>query len=146
MLNLINQIGVAFVVPTIFLSIVVLRHWGPRAWSILFRENGPNTGESWLIVGVTVSFVGVLTNTLFWGAHFLIVALGMDALAVKTYSLGQLFNVFTRHIPFTAAAFSHLMAHWDYAKEGRWHPKWQLLAAAVCGLLAFIGLDVVSPR
>lgn len=118
----IDILNIAMTIPVVFLALVMLNHWAPKALDLL-RTGGPKTGEDWLVLGVTTGFSGYVINALFWGFHFFVDYMQWPYWIDLTYYLGPKVNVFTRHIPYGLSAAFHIIAYWTYNKTTALHPR-----------------------
>ncbi len=119
---ILDYLNIAMTIPVVFLAVVMLRHWVPRALQLV-RGGGANTGEDWLILGVSIGFAGFVVNALFWGFHFFVDFMQWQKFVDATYYLGPKVNVFTRHIPYWLSAACHIIAFWNYNKKTAVHPR-----------------------
>lgn len=119
---ILDYLNVAMTLPVVFLALVMLSHWFPKAVQLL-RSGGADTGEDWLILGVTIGFSGFILNALFWGFHFFVDFMNWAKWFDITYYLGPKVNVFTRHIPYWISAACHIVAFWKYNKTTAIHPR-----------------------
>jgi hypothetical protein len=59
-----EAVSLGLTVPTIILSLAVVRAWGPRVWFAV--QQGKMSEAQWLILGVSISFVGAFLDNLYW--------------------------------------------------------------------------------
>jgi hypothetical protein len=135
--------AVATALPALVLSGLVLYHWFPEAFKALRRGRD---AADWLVLGVAVSFLGMLLSTLYWAAYWLARFLGSPAQSVLLEH-GNLFNLFTRQGAIIVAAWCHLKAYHMFNREGggadpTWHLKWTMAVTAliVLGITMLGGL------
>ena len=100
-----EAISLGLTIPTIILSLAVVRAWGPRVWFAI--RHGQMTEAQWLILGVSISFVGAFMDNLYWSIpwtlHFI------DSEQADTFFLmGVHFNIFFRQSTGILAALCHL--------------------------------------
>ena len=143
-MKLFDLLNVAMTLPVVFLALMMLRHWFPRALGVL-RKGAARSGEDWLILGVAVGFSGFVLNALFWGYHFLVTLMQWPGMIDLTYKLGPVVNVFTRHIPYGLSAAFHIVAFWTYNKGSQNHPRWFFILSVAWVAIFYFVLKAIAP-
>lgn len=132
-------LSLVLTIPTIALAVAVLILWGPRAFGYLKPESRSKDEREeqtrWLIVGVTVSFLGSAFDNLYWGAAWTAEYLKLpirDTLFLK----GAYSNIPFRQLAGILAAYCHLRA----AFSGVSNRLFRLVACSVLGGALFGGV------
>ena len=92
-------------VPTIILALAVVRAWGPRVFASI--RQGRMTEAQWLILGVSISFVGAFLDNLYWAIPWSLHYIN-SPLAEKYFLWGVHGNIFFRQLAGVLAATCHL--------------------------------------
>ncbi len=135
-----ETLAAATSIPALFLCGLVLIHWFPEARRAFWERRD---AADWLVLGVSVSFTGMLLSTLYWAAFWTLTRVGQPSAAWFSDN-GALFNLFTRQTAVIAAAWCHLKAYHAHAqarsKDPAFHLKWTLAMGALAALaLSIIG-------
>lgn len=135
-----ETLAVATSIPAIFLCGLVLIHWFPEARRAFWERRD---AADWLVLGVSVSFTGMLLATIYWSLFWTLTRLDQPSAAWFSDN-GALFNLFTRQTAVIAAAWCHLKAYHSHArsksKDPTFHLKWTLALAALLALaISLIG-------
>lgn len=138
--QLAETLAVATSIPALFLCGLVLIHWFPEARRAFWERRD---AADWLVLGVSVSFTGMLLATLYWSLFWTLTRLDQPSAAWFS-DHGALFNLFTRQTAVIAAAWCHLKAYHAHAraktKDPAFHLKWTLAMGALVALsLSIIG-------
>jgi len=126
-----EAISLGLTVPTIILSLAVVRAWGPRVWFAI--RHGQMTEAQWLILGVSISFVGAFMDNLYWAIPWTLHYIGSEH-ATSWFLRGVHFNIFFRQSTGILAALCHLKSFYA-GRHGFRSLPFLLLAAHLCGLV-----------
>lgn len=130
-----ETMAVATSIPALFLCGLVLIHWFPEARRAFWERRD---AADWLVLGVAVSFTGMLLSTLYWSAFWTLTRLDQPG-AVWFSENGALFNLFTRQTAVIVAAWCHLKAYHLHrkasVKDPTFHLKWTLALGALAALV-----------
>lgn len=132
--QLVEIMTVVLSVPALLLSALVLKHWFPQARKALLENR---LAADWLVLGVTINFIGIILNTGYWSLFWTSTTLGWG-IAPVLMDNGGIANLATRYTPVIGAAWCHLMAYHTFVKGDRRSPTTWLVWAVGFGLL--IGL------
>lgn len=99
--------SLSLTIPTVVSGVVVVKAWGPPAWAAL--RSGQLTAQGWFVLGVAAGFVGAVLDNLYWALPWTASFLELEA-ADALMARGVYFNVFSRQILGTFAAYCHLKA------------------------------------
>lgn len=139
MTQLAEILNVSLSVTAVVLCAAVLSHWFPEARRAV-RERRDAAG--WLVLGVTVSFLGIMVNTAFWALYLAAEVYHLGSLGHALLDAGPLVNLVTRQVAVVVAAFCHLKAYHMFSREGSRNPAyhfwWSLGAAVLAALTMFI--------
>lgn len=125
-----EAISLGLTVPTIILSLAVVRAWGPR---VLFAiRHGQMTEAQWLILGVSISFVGAFLDNLYWSIPWTLHFINSEY-AASWFLRGIHFNIFFRQSTGILAALCHLRSFYA-GQNGYRSLSFLLLVAHMCGL------------
>lgn len=125
-----EAISLGLTVPTIILSLAVVRAWGPRVWFAM--RHGQMTEAQWLILGVSISFVGAFMDNLYWAIPWTLHFIGSEH-ADSFFMLGVHFNIFFRQSTGILAALCHLKSFYA-GRRGYRSLSFLLLAAHIAGV------------
>lgn len=125
-----EAISLGLTVPTIILSLAVVRAWGPRVWFAI--RHGQMTEAQWLILGVSISFVGAFMDNLYWAIPWSLHFIGSEH-ADFFFMLGVHFNIFFRQSTGILAALCHLKSFYA-GRRGYRSLSFLLLAAHIAGV------------
>lgn len=125
-----EAISLGLTVPTIILSLAVVRAWGPRVWFAI--RQGQMTEAQWLILGVSISFVGAFMDNLYWAIPWSLHFIGNEH-ADFFFMLGVHFNIFFRQSTGILAALCHLKSFYA-GRRGYRSLSFLLLAAHIAGV------------
>jgi hypothetical protein len=128
-----EAISLGLTVPTIILSLAVVRAWGPRVWFAI--QQGKMSEAQWLILGVSISFVGAFLDNLYWSIPWTLHYIS-SVHAEFWFLLGVHFNVFFRQSVGVLAALCHLRSF--YAGRSGYKSLAFLLMAAHIGGVAYV--------
>ena len=125
-----EAISLGLTVPTIILSLAVVRAWGPRVWFAI--RHGQMTDAQWLILGVSISFVGAFMDNLYWAIPWTLHFISSEH-ADFFFMLGVHFNIFFRQSTGILAALCHLRSFYA-GRRGYRSLSFLLLAAHIVGV------------
>jgi hypothetical protein len=125
-----EAISLGLTVPTIILSLAVVRAWGPRVWFAI--RHGQMTEAQWLILGVSISFVGAFMDNLYWAIPWTLHFISSEH-ADFFFMLGVHFNIFFRQSTGILAALCHLKSFYA-GRRGYRSLSFLLLAAHIVGV------------
>ena len=125
-----EAISLGLTVPTIILSLAVVRAWGPRVWYAM--RHGQMTEAQWLILGVSISFVGAFMDNLYWAIPWTLHFISSEH-ADFFFMLGVHFNIFFRQSTGILAALCHLKSFYA-GRRGYRSLSFLLLAAHIAGV------------
>ena len=125
-----EAISLGLTVPTIILSLAVVRAWGPRVWYAM--RHGQMTEAQWLILGVSISFVGAFMDNLYWAIPWTLHFISNEH-ADSFFMLGVHFNIFFRQSTGILAALCHLKSFYA-GRRGYRSLSFLLLAAHIAGV------------
>ena len=125
-----EAISLGLTVPTIILSLAVVRAWGPRVWFAI--RHGQMTEAQWLILGVSISFVGAFMDNLYWAIPWTLHFISSEH-ADFFFMLGVHFNIFFRQSTGILAALCHLKSFYA-GRRGYRSLSFLLLAAHIAGV------------
>lgn len=128
-----EALSLGLTVPTIILSLAVVRAWGPRVWFAI--RHGQMTEAQWLILGVSISFVGAFLDNLYWSIPWTLHYIN-STYAEFWFLLGVHFNVFFRQSVGILAALCHLKSF--YAGRNGYKSLAFLLMLAHIGGVAYV--------
>lgn len=140
-----DYLNIAMVIPVVFLAVVMLSNWLPKAYQMV-KTGGANSGEDWLILGVTTGFLGFVFNALFWGAYFFVDFMQWEGAISFGYEMGPKVNVLTRHIPYGLSAAFHIIAFWKYNKTTAIHPRRFFALSFVWVAIFYAVLMLIAPE
>lgn len=139
MAQLINIMTVSLSATAIILCLLVLKHWMPEARRAV-RER--RDAADWLVLGVTMSFTGVLLNMAWWGTYRALELYRFTDAQAWMYEQGPWVNLVTRQTAVIAAAYFQLKAYHMFSKYGSRNPAyhfwWTLGASALMALAMFL--------
>lgn len=127
--------------PTIWLGIGILHLWGPSALRTLHKNSDNRDASEWLILGITVAFLGSVFDNGYWGIVWSASFSGSDKFGgLMTY--GPLVNVVVRQAAGIYAAHCHIMAYITITNNITIRCRYRLAAsiAVVLGLFWVIAL------
>lgn len=109
-------------VPAAILCGVVLTKWIPEAYRALRRDKD---AADWLVLGVTIGFLGIELNLLYWTAYWAVsyVSATQSPILPTFLEWGSTWNLFTRQIPVIIASWCHLHAYYLFGKGKGQHPS-----------------------
>ena len=125
-----EAISLGLTVPTIILSLAVVRAWGPRVWFAI--RQGQMTEAQWLILGVSISFVGAFMDNLYWSIPWTLHFISSEH-AEYFFMLGIHFNIFFRQSTGILAALCHLRSFYA-GRSGYRSLSFLLLLANIAGV------------
>ena len=125
-----EAISLGLTVPTIILSLAVVRAWGPRVWFAI--RQGQMTEAQWLILGVSISFVGAFMDNLYWSIPWTLHFISSEH-AEYFFMLGVHFNIFFRQSTGILAALCHLRSFYA-GRSGYRSLSFLLLLANIAGV------------
>lgn len=125
-----EAISLGLTIPTIILSLAVVRAWGPRVWFAM--RHGQMTEAQWLILGVSISFVGAFMDNLYWAIPWTLHFISSEH-ADFFFMLGVHFNIFFRQSTGILAALCHLKSFYA-GRRGYRSLSFLLLAAHIAGV------------
>ena len=125
-----EAISLGLTVPTIILSLAVVRAWGPRVWFAI--RQGQMSEAQWLILGVSISFVGAFLDNLYWSIPWTLHYINSTH-AEYFFLLGVHFNMFFRQSTGILAALCHLKSFYA-GRRGYRSLSFLLLLAHLAGL------------
>ena len=125
-----EAISLGLTIPTIILSLAVVRAWGPRVWFAI--RHGQMTEAQWLILGVSISFVGAFMDNLYWAIPWTLHFISSEH-ADFFFMLGVHFNIFFRQSTGILAALCHLKSFYA-GRQGYRSLSFLLLAAHIVGV------------
>ena len=138
----INLLSLSLAIGSIYLAGIAISHYWPR---LRGRHPGTFLVEEWLMLGVTISFTAFGVNSLYWWFAFFFQAIGATDAMQLFFSNGQLANIVTRHIPYSAAAMCHLFGFWKFLHDKTHrHPLWHFAVAAGLSAAMWIILQLVA--
>lgn len=130
-------VSLALTFPTIILAIGVITHWGPQAWHAFKIHRDDRTATQWLILGITVGFIGALLDNLYWSIPWSASYVGSEHTGWLV-SYGVFFNIPFRQVAGVYAAYCHLFAFFKAKKSG----QSKLLVFGLLSLL--VGLSYIA--
>jgi len=125
-----EAVSLGLTVPTIILSLAVVRAWGPRVWFAI--QQGKMSEAHWLILGVSISFVGAFLDNMYWSIPWTLHYISSPH-AEFWFLLGVHFNVFFRQSVGVLAALCHLKSFYA-GRNGYKSLSFLLLMAHLCGV------------
>lgn len=125
-----EAISLGLTIPTIILSLAVVRAWGPRVWFAI--RHGQMTEAQWLILGVSISFIGAFMDNLYWAIPWTLHYISSEY-ANYWFLLGVHFNVFFRQSVGILAALCHLKSFYA-GRRGYRSLSFLLLLANIAGV------------
>ena len=105
-----EAVSLGLTIPTIILSLAVVRAWGPSVWFAI--QKGKMSEAQWLILGVSISFVGAFLDNLYWSIPWTLHYVSSTH-AEFWFLLGVHFNVFFRQSVGILAALCHLKSFYS---------------------------------
>jgi len=136
-----EAISLGLTVPTIILSLAVVRAWGPRVWFAI--RHGQMTEAQWLILGVSISFVGAFMDNLYWAIPWTLHFISSEH-ADFFFMLGVHFNIFFRQSTGILAALCHLKSFYA-GRRGYRSLSFLLLAAHIAGVAYIVIMRDMQP-
>lgn len=121
-MEVISAITLGLSFPAAVLCLLVIRHWLPEAIRVL---KGPLEAADWLVLGVTLGFIGIFLNLLYWMIWWL-VALHYGDFSPWHYPAGRwgtAVNLGTLLLIHIASAWCHLHAYYLFSQEKVTHPS-----------------------
>lgn len=99
--------SLSLTIPTLMSGSVVLKAWGPPAWIAI--RSGQLSAQGWFVVGVASGFLGSVLDNLYWAIPWTASFLDWES-TDSLMSAGVYFNVVSRQMMGTFAAYCHLKA------------------------------------
>ena len=140
-------ISLGLTIPTILLGGFVVCVFGPTAMQAV-RDKGV-TSRQWLLVGITIGFVGQILDNLYWQFAWTASYLGMEV-KDSLFNSGVFFNIVSRQALGITAAACHIWAAFrtggDTAiSKMQQRTAWTLCVGAfILGLAYSVGLYFIS--
>lgn len=129
-----EAVSLALTPPTIIGAVAVVWVWLPRC---LKRTRNPPAATDWIMLGVTVSFVGACFDNAFWGVAWSDAYFAESGNGPFLFAIGVLFNVPFRQIAGCIAAYAHLRAYClgapddQVSKQVNWLNGWSVAALGI---------------
>jgi len=117
--------------------LAVVRAWGPRVWFAI--RHGQMTEAQWLILGVSISFVGAFMDNLYWAIPWTLHYINSTH-AEYFFLLGVHFNMFFRQSTGILAALCHLRSFYA-GRRGYRSLSFLLLLAHLAGLTYILAMS-----
>lgn len=139
--NAFEVISLVWTWPVLILGIGVVLHWSPSVYRMLTTRKDME-GYDWLVLGVTVSFFGMVIDNAWWG-----IAWTVDYLQWSCkdwwFRHGVYSNVFFRQLAGAYAAYCHMRAFYCEQRPGNKVNYWMSISLAV-GVLYGAVLSIVK--
>lgn len=100
-------ISLTLTLPTIVTGVAVIILWGRPAVDAI--RDGKLSSQGWFVVGVSAGFLGAVLDNLYWSIPWTASYFGSPH-TQSLMSSGVYFNIFTRQLSGTFAAYCHLRA------------------------------------
>lgn len=111
MIELGEMISLVLTWPTIVAGIGVILHWGPKAWEAYHIPAPYRTDVQWLILGVSVGFLGGVLDNTYWGVAWTAEFMEWKS-AEKLFATGAMANIPFRQGAGTYAAYCHMRSYY----------------------------------
>lgn len=132
-------ISLFLTIPTILFSIAVLAIWSKHGIESLKIVKMP---MDWLIIGVCISFLGIVLDNLFW-TMILSVRYYSNDLHLDVIQMALYYNVFVRQLFGICAAYCHLKSYTEMKKNKGLNKKlW--LSSSIIGILYVVVLSLLK--
>lgn len=138
--NFTEAISLALTVPAIILALAVVKIWLPRVFEARRRNE---MGEvQWLILGVSISFIGASLDNAYWAIPWSLQFMGKPQ-AEFWFSFGSVPNIFFRQIAGIIAACCHMRSFYA-SRKGYKSLEFFLLVTHVMGIFFVLALISLS--
>lgn len=129
-------VSLSWTPPTMIMSALVIWLWGKEAW-VAFRKK-QKTPHDWLILGVTIGFIGQFVDNGYWGAAWQESFLE-HAAKEWLFEFGVFSNVPARQFCGFVAAYCHARGAYQVRQEEHKANKWAAWSfAAGAAYVAFL--------
>lgn len=139
-LKIAEIISLALSIPTLMFAFVVVLRWGPKAWDHVTKSDGKISEVGWLIIGVTISFLGGFFDNLYWGVAWTCRFLD-HPWTEWLQTRGVLSNIPFRQLAGAIAGFCHIRAAMITERRGLkilCHSAWILTLVSIIALSFFL--------
>lgn len=138
-MEVISAITLGLSFPAAVLCLLVIRHWLPEAIRVL---KGPLEAADWLVLGVTLGFVGIFLNLVYWIFWWGLAFYSGEFVQFHRplSQIGPALNLLMLVALHIAAAWCHLHAYYLFSHEKTTHPSRIL---HITTLIALILMSVV---
>lgn len=139
--NFAEAVSLVWTWPTVILGISVVAHWAPYVYKQL-KEQEDLTSRDWLIMGVTVGFLGGVVDNIWWGVAWSFDFVELGNHRDWCFRHGVYSNIIFRQIFGAYAAYCHLVAFYEARSKGMVN-VWMSLSLAV-GLIYACVITVIK--
>lgn len=133
-----RTLTVSLSIPALVLCCMVLVRWFPEAFRSV-RER--RDAADWLVLGVAISFLGIVINIGSWSSYWLMWLLDVDPEVYRSWGRNSaIVNLMTRQVAVIAAAYCHLKAYSLFSPGRDRDPSIYLWGTLGASALAALGL------
>lgn len=109
-MKVIELISLGLAVPAMLLSALVVVKWRIPAANAYRTMASARTPDQWIVLGVFISFLGGLMDSMYWQAAWTAVCANLPC-GDNLMGYGAFPNIFSRNVCDILAAWCHLMAY-----------------------------------